>query len=110
MSPAAAQAIATVTSCTYDVGAGQALAFGIPRNKHFRIGFNYWANGELRTGEYASKAAVPQGTLFPITYEPDAPHIPSQLTPSNRSQILLVGIAGSVILSVVWMVILRGCR
>lgn len=66
--------MATVTACHYEFGAGQALAFGIPKSKHFQISFNYWAGGELHTGEFASAKAVPQGTLFPIRYDPEAPH------------------------------------
>jgi hypothetical protein len=69
------EAIATVTECRYEAGAGQALAFGIPLTRHFLIAFNYWANGELHTGEYSSATAVPQGTLFPVTYDPAAPHL-----------------------------------
>ncbi len=103
-------AIATVTSCTYDAGAGRALAFGISTSRNFHITFNYWANGELHTGGYASATAVPQGTLFPITYDPDAPHLHSHSTPTTRSPILAFGIAGSVILSALWLAILHGCR
>jgi hypothetical protein len=104
------EAIATVTACTYDAGAGQALAFGIPLNKHFLISFNYWANGELHTGEYRSPTAVPQGTLFPITYDPTAPHQHSHSVPSPRRAQLVIGIAGSIILSLLWLAVLRGCQ
>jgi len=67
------EAMATVTACTYNAGAGQVLAFGIPLNEHFRISFNYWANNELHTGEFASAVALPQGHLFSIAYNPAAP-------------------------------------
>ena len=72
------QAMATVTACKYEFGAGRALAFGAPSDKHFLITFNYWANGELHTGDFTSEKAIPQGTLFPITYNPEAPHEHSQ--------------------------------
>jgi hypothetical protein len=115
MKPTAApwpEALATVTACTYDAGAGQALAFGIPLDKHFLISFNYWANNELHTGEYSSATAVPQGTLFPITYDPANPHehSRSRTEPATRRSLLAIGIAGSIILSLLWLAILRGCH
>lgn len=67
------QAMATVLSCTYDVRAGHALAFGLPSRRHFRIQFNYWAGDALHTGEFFSAKAVPQGSLFPVRYDPAAP-------------------------------------
>lgn len=66
--------MATVLACHYETGAGRALAFGIPTLRHYRITFNYWANGTLHTGELRSEKAIPQGTLFPIRYNPDTPH------------------------------------
>ncbi|HEY5330587.1 MAG TPA: hypothetical protein VIJ79_11930 [Acidobacteriaceae bacterium] len=104
------EAMATVTACHYEAGAGSALAFGVPTTKHFRIAYNYWANGELHTGEYNSATAVAQGTLFPITYDPAAPHEHIHSTPSPRSAQIIIGIAGSIILSLAWFAFLRGCH
>jgi hypothetical protein len=107
------QATATVTSCKYDFGAGRALAFGVPTSKHFRITYNYNAGGELHSGEFASEKAMPQGTLFPIRYDPDAPHDHTHANasaPASRGTILLVGIIGSIILSLAWFAVLRGCH
>ena len=67
------EAIATVLACRYEAGAGLALAFGIPRLRHYRITFNYWADGKLHTGELTSERAMPQGTLFAIRYNADDP-------------------------------------
>jgi hypothetical protein len=106
------EALATVLSCTYDFGAGRALV-GIPTNKHFRIAYNYFADGELHTGEFSAEKAMPQGTLFPIRYNPEAPHENSRAaaTPAtSRPPILLIGITGSLILSLAWFAVLRGCH
>jgi hypothetical protein len=106
------EALATVISCKYDFGAGRALV-GIPTNRHFRITYNYFADGELHTGEFASEKAIPQGKLFPIRYNPEAPHDHTHTnapTPAPRSTILLVGIIGSLILSLAWFAVLRGCH
>jgi len=109
--------MATVTACRYDFGAGRALAFGLPTTKHFRITFNYWApnpegQDELHTGEFASAKYIPQGTLFPVRYNPEATHENSHSNSalSTRSPMIAIGIIGSVILSLAWFAILRGCH
>ena len=106
------EALATVLSCTYDFGAGRALV-GIPTDKHFRIAYNYFADGELHTGEFSAAKAMPQGTLFPIRYNPDSPHDhthPNAPSITSRPPILLIGILGSLILSLAWFAVLRGCH
>ena len=108
------EAFATVTACKYDFGAGRALAFGIPTSKHFRISYNYFAGGELHTGEFTSARAIPQGTLFPIRYNPYAPlqttHAAASTTQGTRGPRLAIGIIGSIILSLAWFAVLRGCH
>ena len=109
--------MATVTACKYEFGAGRALAFGLPTTRHFRITYNYWApNGEgtpeLHTAELTSAKAMHVGTLFPIHYHPNAPHETTRSTASlatTRNPLLIVGILGSIILSLAWLLILRGC-
>ena len=109
-------AMATVTECRYDVRAGRAMAFGLPSGKNFRIRYNYNASGQLHTGEFYSATAIPQNTLFPIRYDPAATHhhthehSPATTTPSPRRAMLLIGITGSVILSLAWLTLLRGCH
>jgi hypothetical protein len=109
--------MATVTACRYESGAGRALAFGLPTTRHFRVTFNYWAPNadnidELHTGELTSEKAMPVGTLFHIHYNPDAPHenTHSTATPATtRNPLLVIGVLGSVVLSLAWLLILRGC-
>ena len=109
-------AMATVTECRYDVRAGRAMAFGLPSGKNFRIRYNYNPAGQLHTGEFYSATAIPQNTLFPIRYDPATTHShihehdTAPATPRPRRAMLLIGIAGSVILSLAWLVILRGCH
>ena len=111
------QAMATVTACKYEFGAGRALAFGAPTSKHFRITFNYWVpnaegTAELHTDQFTSEHYLPQGHLFPITYDPDQPHQNSHsaAASSKRAPVLAFGIIGSVLLSLGWLAVLRGCR
>ena len=113
------KALATVTACKYDFGAGRALAFGLPTAKHFRISYNYFATSpegidEIHTGQFHSATPIPQGTLFPIHYNPAAPHENSHDTSSSpqgtRAPLLTLGVIGSVILSLAWFALLRGCH
>ena len=113
------EALATVTACKYDFGAGRALAFGIPTTKHFRISYNYNAPNEqgeevIHAGEFTSETPIPQGTLFPTRYNPEAPHQNSHDasgSPQNpRAPLLTIGIIGSIILSLTWFAALRGCH
>jgi hypothetical protein len=108
------EALATVTACKYDAGAGRALAFGIPTSKHFRISYNYFVDDQIHTGEFASDKPIPQSTLFPIHYNPDAPHQnshdDSRSPQPSRAPLLTIGIIGSVVLSAAWLAILRGCH
>ncbi len=105
------EAMATVLSCTYDVRAGRAIAFGLPSSKHFRIAYNYWAQNELHTGEFFSEKAIPQGNIFPLRYDPALPHRNqhSGSSPVTKVPLLAFGIAGSILLSLAWLLVLRGC-
>jgi hypothetical protein len=107
------EALATVIACKYEFGAGRALSFGIPTSKHFRISYNYFADGAIHTGEFNAAKAIPQGHLFPIRYNPDAPHQNSHDASTaaiSRSPVLVVGIIGSIVLSLAWFAVLRGCH
>ena len=104
------EAMAEVTECRYDVRAGRALAFGLTSSKHFRIAYNYRVGDELHTGEYFSETARPRGTLFPIHYHPDLPHLHRSGSDTlGRSQLLAIGIAGLIVLTLVWLLVLHGC-
>lgn len=102
---------AKVTACKYELGAGQALAFGIPRTKHFRIAFSYYAHGQTYTGEFTSPTYMEQGKTFPIAYNPLAPHENSKTAaaPATKTPLFAIGVIGSIVLSLIWFAILRGC-
>ena len=101
--------MAEVTECHYDVRAGRALAFGLTSNKHFRIAYNYRVGDQLHTGECFSEVARPQGSLFPIHYDPDLPHVNRVSAAAWPAPLLAIGIAGSFALALAWMLFLRGC-
>jgi len=109
------EAIATVLECRYDMRVGRAM-LGVPSGKHFRIRYNYYADGAHHEGELYSATPVPQNTLFPIRYNPDLPkeHSHDSTTvssaPDPRRAMVMIGIVGSVLLSAVWLAFLRGCH
>ncbi len=106
------ETLATVLTCTYETRAGRALAFGLPSSKHFHITYNYWANNELHTADSYTEKPIPQGSLFPIRYNPEEPHKSHHAgnQPPPRAPLLAVGIAGSVVLSLAWLLFLHGCQ
>ena len=105
------EAMAEVTECRYDMRAGRAIAFGLPSKKHFHITYNYLVGDGLHVGECYSEKAMPQGSLFPVRYDPDLPHVnraPSDSAP-QRIPLIAIGIAGSIVLSLAWLLFVRGC-
>ncbi len=107
---------AIVTSCRYQSRGLSTIAFGFQTTQRFRITFDYYAHGQLYSGEFDSRTAIPQNEGFSITYNPLKPEQNSRGRDSGasasttRSPILTVGIAGSILLSLAWLVVLRSCR
>jgi hypothetical protein len=105
---------ATVTTCRYQSPGLSTLAFGLQTTKKFRITFDYYAHGRLYSGEFQSPIAIPQNERIPITYNPLDPQQNSRSviprTTSTRPPLMAIGIAGSVILSLLWLAILRSCH
>lgn len=103
---------AEVVACKYESGAGQALAFGIPTRKNFLITFTYHAHGKNYTDEFTSLTYLEQGATFLITYNPLAPqqNSKSAAIPTTRTPLIAFGIAGSIILSLIWLALVRSCN
>ncbi len=107
---------ATVTSCRYQFRALSPLAFGFQTGEKFRITFDYYAHGRLYSDEFQSPVAVAQNERVPVRYDPLNPAQNSRSSgdtvapPASRRARLTVGIVGSVVLSLIWLAILRGCH
>jgi hypothetical protein len=105
---------ATVTTCRYQSPGLSTLAFGFQTTQKFRITFDYYAHGRLYSGEFQSPIAIPQNERIPITYNPLDPQqnnrsfIPR--TTPTRPPLIAIGIAGSIVLSLLWLAILRSCN
>ena len=106
---------ATVTTCRFQSPGLSTLAFGFQTGEKFLITFDYYAHGRLYSDEFQSPIAIPQNETIPLTYNPLDPQQNNRTnhpsaTPARNPPILAVGIAGSIILSLLWLAILRGCR
>ena len=107
---------ATVITCRYQSRGLSTLAFGFQTGEKFLITFDYYAHGRLYSGDFQSPIAIPQNERIPVTYNPLHPeqnshnHGSASSTAATRTPIFAIGIAGSVILSLLWLAILRGCR
>ena len=103
---------ATVTTCRYQFARLNTIYLGFQTTDKFRITFDYYAHGRLYSGEFQSPVAVPQNTTLPIDYNPLDPQqnsLAGSESPTSRLPLLAVGILGSIILSLLWLAILRGC-
>ena len=107
---------ATVTSCRYQSPALGILAFGIPTTRKFSITFDYYAHGRLYSSEFQSSTAIPQNEHLPITYNPLHPeqnsraHALNSTPTTSNPPLIAIGIAGSVLLSLLWLAVLRSCH
>ena len=109
---------AHVTSCRFQFARMNTWTLGIQTHEKFRITFDYYAHGKLYSDECQSPVAIPQNSPMTIRYNPLAPEQndrtsgPSRRTgnTSPRSAQITIGIAGSIVLSLLWLAILRGCH
>ena len=107
---------ATVTSCRFQFARLNTFTLGIQTGEKFRITFDYYAHGRLYSGEFQSEVAIPQNESIPITYNPLNPEensrdsTPSAAPSTSKPPLIAIGITGSIILSLAWLAILRGCH
>jgi hypothetical protein len=105
---------ATVTSCRFQFARLNTFTLGIPTEEKFLITFDYYAHGRLYSDEFQSPTAIPQDEHIPITYNPLHPEQNSRTSGPNasptRSTFVAIGIGGSIVLSLLWLVLLRSCN
>jgi hypothetical protein len=103
-----------VTTCRYQFRAGSALAFGVQLGEKFRITFDYRVDGQIYSDEFQSPVAVAQDEVVKLQYNPLHPeqNSLSRRDPQSAGKppLLLIGIVGSLVMSLAWLAILRGCR
>ncbi len=104
---------AEVTGCKYLFARMNTLTLGIPAGSgRFLITFTYYAHGRTYTGQFTSPDYLEQGSTFMLSYNPLAPRQNSKSAgdPGTGSSLFAIGIAGSIILSVLYLAWIRGCN
>jgi hypothetical protein len=104
---------ATVTSCRFQFARMNTFTLGIQSGEKFSIAFDYYAHGRVYSDEFQSPVAIPQNERIPITYNPLHPEQNSRTSgpkaTSVRSPLIAIGIMGSIVLSLLWLAVMRGC-
>ena len=105
---------ATVTACRYQSPGLSTVAFGFQTSEKFCIAFDYYAHGRLYSDEFQSPIAIPQNEHIPITYNPLHPEQNSRnhgtALRTTHPPIQIIGIIGSIVLSLLWLAVLRSCH
>jgi hypothetical protein len=105
---------AVVTSCRFQFARLNTFTLGIQTGEKFRIAFDYYAHGRLYSDEFQSPVAIPQDERISITYNPLQPEQNSRTSGPHarptRTPMIAIGIAGSIILSLLWLLVLRSCN
>ena len=106
---------ATVITCRYQSPGLSTLAFGFSTRKKFLISFDYYAHGRLYSDAFESDKAIPQNEAISIRYNPFDPrqnsrtHL-SPTTPAKLPSLTTIGITGSILLGLIWILFERGCN
>jgi hypothetical protein len=105
---------AMVTSCRFQFARMNTFTLGIQTGEKFRISFDYYAHGRLYSDEFQSPVAIPQNERIPITYNPLYPEQNSRTSgpraSPTRNPLIVIGILGSIVLSLLWLAMMRSCN
>jgi hypothetical protein len=104
---------AEVTACRYEFARMHILSLGIATNSnHFMVSFSYYAHAKTFFDEFISPVAIANGETFPVFYNPLNPkqNSRSELAPTGRVPVLVFGIAGYIVISWLYIVMMGGCN
>jgi hypothetical protein len=104
---------AEVTACRYEFARMNTLTLGIAtRPNQFMVSFSYYAHAKTFCDEFSSAVAMGRGETFPVFYNPLNPqqNRRSELAPTSRVPVFAFGIAGSVVVSLLYLAMMGGCQ
>ena len=105
---------ATVTTCRFQFARMNTFTLGIQTQDKFRITFDYYAHGRLYSDEFQSPIAIAQNERIFLSYNPLDPQQNSRGRATSAGpaggSLIGFGIAGSIVLSLAWLLVLRGCN
>jgi hypothetical protein len=103
---------ATVVACEYQFARMNTLLLGLQSGARFRIAFDYRAQGRTYSDEFQSPVAIPQNERFTVRYNPHRPEEndrSGKAGSGGRVPLMAIGVAGSIVLSLLWLAMMRGC-
>jgi len=104
---------AEVTACHYEFARMNTLSLGIAtKPNQFIISFTYYAHAKTFSDEFASPVAMEQGKIFPIFYNPLNPqqNRQSESASTSREPLFALGIASSIVISLLYIAMMHGCN
>jgi hypothetical protein len=103
---------AEVTACHYEFARMNTLSLGIATGRNqFVVSFSYYAHARTFSDECTSPVAMRQGETFPVFYNPLNPqqNSRSESASTTKAPLLAVGIAGSIVISLLYVAMMSGC-
>jgi len=103
---------AEVTACRYEFARMNSLCLGITSRNYFIISFSYYAHAKTFFDEFTSPVAMGKGENLPVFYNPLNPqqNSRSEAAPASRVPLFAFGIAGSIVLSLLYLAMISGCN
>jgi hypothetical protein len=106
---------AEVTACHYVFSRMNTLTLGIATDSNrFLISYTYYAHATTFSDEFTSPVAMEHGKFFAIFYNPLNPQENRQsapgAAPANNGLLFALGIAGSVLISFLYLAMIHGCN
>jgi hypothetical protein len=100
---------ATVLHSRYQFARLNTLTLGVQIQKKFRVTFEYIVDGERYTGAFQSDKALLQDSRIPLRYNPLNPEENNYALqpPVPELSLITIGIAGSIVLSLLWFFLLH---
>ena len=114
-SPFWLETLAEVTACQYVFARMNTLTLGTATDSNrFRISYTYYAHATTFSDEFTSPVAMEQGKTFPVFYNPLNPQENRQSVPggvcTSRNPLFVLGIAGSLVISLLYLARMYGCN
>ena len=104
---------AEVTACRYEFARMNTLSLGIATcPNQFMVSFSYYAHAKTFCDEFASPLAMGKGETFPVFYNPLNPqqNSRSEQVPTSRVPPFAYGVAGSIVVSLLYLAMMGGCQ
>ncbi len=103
---------AEVTACRYEFARMNTLSLGFAAStNHFIVSFSYYAHAKTFCDEFTSAVPMGKGEVFPVFYNPLNPgqNSRSRADAESRMPLFAFGIAGSVVISLLYLAMISGC-